>query len=100
MADLEAGTLDYWNDRAEVMERCTLPSWRVDDRVSRPVDVYKQGSPLRHGEIVAAYSQPGYPRLYAVRWDDDLEHVSRGYFGYGLLASRIVRASEQETDRG
>jgi hypothetical protein len=60
--------------------------FRVGDRVTRPINVYKSKSPLRHGAVVRVYAKRSrfgfYAELYAVRWDDN--GVERDFLPHGI----------------
>lgn len=64
------------------------------DRVTRPVDVFDESSPLLHGVVTMRYDQDGGcdgihwhdPEVYEVRWDSGV--VRRGFFRHGLDLER------------
>lgn len=61
--------------------------FKVGDRVSREADLEIRNSPLKHGEVIRAYSKfntrfGDYPELYSVRWDDGT--VENGFLPHGL----------------
>ena len=64
----------------------------IGDRVKRPKNVYKEGSPLMRGTVTFKVRENArYPRnptennsmLYDVLWDGN-ERVSRSYFWWGI----------------
>lgn len=69
-------------------DKGALRSWRPGQRVARRANVYDPTSRLMVGEVLARYSEDGYPELYSVRWDVDefgqRGGVRGGYLRHGL----------------
>ena len=56
--------------------------FKVGDRVERPVNVYKSGSPLRYGTVTRCYTDGQHPELFDVKWDG--VSVGKTYLPHGI----------------
>jgi hypothetical protein len=70
-------------------ETTMWPPFKVGDQVTRPTDVYRQGSPLLRGTVTRCYAETGYPELYEITWTGERgkpiePRVERGYLRHGL----------------
>lgn len=64
--------------------------YKVGDKVTRPINAYETGSPIRSGYVTRCYDdRPDYPELYEVTWVTEngkpIEPiVCVGYLRHGL----------------